>query len=160
MEILKRERPETRLAIVGGTRDASDCALADRLESTIDVKKLNVRVLRNIPFEELKELHRTASVGTHTMRNEHFGICVVEYVAAGVIPVAHNSAGPREDILRGADAYLAERAEEYAQKVICALALSADERKSEIARLQGHIAVFDVSVFQERFWKELQDQCH
>ena len=33
------------------------------------------------------------------MRDEHFGICNVEYMAAGVIPIAHDSAGPKEDIV-------------------------------------------------------------
>ena len=40
-----------------------------------------------------------ASLGIHTMWMEHFGIGVVEYMAAGVIPVAHNSAGPKMDIV-------------------------------------------------------------
>jgi hypothetical protein len=33
------------------------------------------------------------------MWNEHFGIGVVEYMAAGLVPVAHNSAGPKLDIV-------------------------------------------------------------
>lgn len=33
------------------------------------------------------------------MENEHFGIAVVEMMAAGLIVMAHNSAGPREDII-------------------------------------------------------------
>lgn len=33
------------------------------------------------------------------MWNEHFGICVVEYMAAGLIVVAHDSAGPKSDIV-------------------------------------------------------------
>jgi alpha-1,2-mannosyltransferase len=33
------------------------------------------------------------------MRDEHFGISVVEYMAAGAVPLAHDSAGPRMDIV-------------------------------------------------------------
>ena len=33
------------------------------------------------------------------MVDEHFGICVVEYMAAGAVPVAHASAGPAMDIV-------------------------------------------------------------
>jgi glycosyltransferase involved in cell wall biosynthesis len=40
-----------------------------------------------------------AKVGLHTMWNEHFGIGVVEYMAAGLIPVAHKSGGPLMDIV-------------------------------------------------------------
>ena len=32
------------------------------------------------PFPELKRWLGRASVGVHTMWNEHFGICVVEYM--------------------------------------------------------------------------------
>jgi hypothetical protein len=35
------------------------------------------------PFSELKRLLGRASVGLHTMWNEHFGICVVEYMVRG-----------------------------------------------------------------------------
>ena len=33
------------------------------------------------------------------MWNEHFGICVVEYQAAGLICVVHDSGGPKQDIV-------------------------------------------------------------
>jgi alpha-1,2-mannosyltransferase len=34
------------------------------------------------------------------MRDEHFGISVVEFMAAGAVVIAHNSAGPAMDIVR------------------------------------------------------------
>jgi alpha-1,2-mannosyltransferase len=40
-----------------------------------------------------------ASIGVNGMWNEHFGIGVVEYLAAGLIPVVHNSGGPKLDIV-------------------------------------------------------------
>ncbi len=44
-----------------------------------------------MPFSELYELLGEAVAGLHTMRDEHFGISVVEYMAAGAIPIAHRS---------------------------------------------------------------------
>ena len=37
--------------------------------------------------------------GTNNRWNEHFGIGVVEMQAAGAITIAHDSAGPRLDII-------------------------------------------------------------
>lgn len=42
---------------------------------------------------------RESSVGIHTMWNEHFGISVVEMMAAGLVVVAHDSGGPSMDIV-------------------------------------------------------------
>ena len=68
---------------------------------------------------------QTASVGLHTMWNEHFGISVVEMMAAGLLVIAHNSGGPAMDILQpynGAETgYLAITDQEYAEKMACAL---------------------------------------
>ena len=35
----------------------------------------------------------------HTMKHEHFGIAVVELMSSGIITIAHNSAGPKTDII-------------------------------------------------------------
>ena len=48
------------------------------------------------------------------MWNEHFGIAVVELMAAGLITIAHDSGGPKMDIIQpGMTGYLANTAEEY-----------------------------------------------
>lgn len=39
----------------------------------------------NIGFDELKSWLSRAMVGLHTMRDEHFGIGVVEFLAAGCV---------------------------------------------------------------------------
>lgn len=39
-------------------------------------------------------------IGIHTMEYEHFGIALVEMMAAGLITIAHNSAGPAMDIIK------------------------------------------------------------
>jgi alpha-1,2-mannosyltransferase len=155
MRKLKEKGSDAKLYIVGGVRDATDQALADSLQAAITEQQLNVRLKQNLPFDRLKYLYRKASVGIHAMRNEHFGICVVEYVAAGLLPIAHNSAGPRDDILKNEPDYLAETAEEYAQKILRALSLKDDERENETRRLQSQIRQFDTSEFQRRFRNEL-----
>ncbi len=33
------------------------------------------------------------------MKYEHFGIAIVELMSSGLLVIAHNSAGPKEDII-------------------------------------------------------------
>ena len=47
------------------------------------------------PWPQMLEWMRKASVGVNAMWNEHFGIGVVEYQAAGMISVVNNSGGPK-----------------------------------------------------------------
>ena len=51
----------------------------------------HVEIMMNVAWPELFVLFGRASAGIHTMRNEHFGINVVEFMASGVIPVSNNS---------------------------------------------------------------------
>jgi alpha-1,2-mannosyltransferase len=50
------------------------------------------------------------------MKNEHFGIAVVELMTAGIVTIAHKSAGPLFDIIGGTTeevGFLAENEAEY-----------------------------------------------
>jgi len=50
------------------------------------------------------------------MKNEHFGIAVVELMTSGIVTIAHKSAGPLYDIIGGTEkevGYLAENQSEY-----------------------------------------------
>ena len=60
----------------------------------------------------------------HTMKHEHFGIAIVELMSSGIITVAHNSAGPKLDIIGGAKkevGFLADDLEGYTFYVYNAL---------------------------------------
>lgn len=59
------------------------------------------------------------------MKHEHFGISIVEMMAAGLVTIAHASAGPLEDIIGGSRydivGYLARDEGEYAKFVVQAM---------------------------------------
>jgi len=59
----------------------------------------NVKLLKNVSREEQLRIYSKSKVFMHAMINEHFGIAVVEGMAAGLIPIVHKSGGPWLDIV-------------------------------------------------------------
>jgi alpha-1,2-mannosyltransferase len=131
--------------MVGSTRNEDDRALVQSLKDAATVLAINDNVVFVIdaPFTDLHGWLCCSQVGLHTMWNEHFGISVVEMMAAGLITVAHDSGGPKLDLISpvpipldestrtasSADAidaaystgYLATTASQYAQCIQLAL---------------------------------------
>lgn len=88
--------------MVGSTRNEADRSLVASLKSDADALGIlsNVVFVVDAPFSVLQGWLRVAQIGLHTMWNEHFGISVVEMMAAGLITVAHNSGGPKLDLIK------------------------------------------------------------
>lgn len=106
-----------KLRLIGSCRGAEDEARVATLRERAQAKGVAdaVEFHLNVSFGRLLELLAGAKVGLHTMWNEHFGICVVELMAAGLVTIAHRSGGPKSDIIEeGKTGYLAETAEDYA----------------------------------------------
>ncbi|CAI7809849.1 unnamed protein product [Closterium sp. NIES-53] len=90
-----------RLKLVGSSRHREDenrIELLGCLAVSLGIER-RVDFITNTPFRELQQLLGGATCGIHTMWDEHFGISVVEYMAAAAVPIAHNSAGPKMDIV-------------------------------------------------------------
>jgi alpha-1,2-mannosyltransferase len=113
----------SRLVLLGGCRDSSD---EDRVENFKQLAKGlkvedSVDFIINAPHEDKKKYLGECTIGIHTMWKEHFGICVVEYMAGGLITIAHNTGGPKRDIIRPFEdnptGYLAETVDEYASTI-------------------------------------------
>jgi len=74
----------------------------------------------NLPTNELRDLFARASVYWHATgysvreaaAQEHFGITIVEGMAAGAVPISFNSGGPKEIITSGENGYLFDSIEE------------------------------------------------
>ncbi|RCH83696.1 asparagine-linked glycosylation protein [Rhizopus stolonifer] len=129
------------LVLIGSCRNQGDQDRIDRLrQEAIDLGIQDVvRFEINASYDVLVSTLGTAKIGIHTMWNEHFGIGVVEYMAAGLIPVAHNSGGPKLDIVTEYDGqptgYLADSPDTFADCLNAALethddAMAANARAS------------------------------
>eukprot|EP00879_Flechtneria_rotunda_P003773 GHRR01004012.1.p1 GENE.GHRR01004012.1~~GHRR01004012.1.p1 ORF type:complete len:487 (+),score=120.70 GHRR01004012.1:258-1718(+) len=114
----------------------------------------------NVPYSQLKQLLGDAVGGLHTMLDEHFGISLVEYMAAGVIPIAHNSGGPRADIVVDIETdeglqrtgLLAETKEDYCSAITTLLEMEQRDRLKIAAAAQRRVAtMFSNERFHQRF---------
>ncbi|XP_033338872.2 ALG11 alpha-1,2-mannosyltransferase isoform X2 [Megalopta genalis] len=125
-----------RLILIGSCRNVEDEV---RVKDMQDLSKHfaldeNVEFKLNIPYSELVSELQRATIGLHTMWNEHFGISVVECMAAGLIVVAHASGGPRADIIEtqpgSQNGFLAEEAEEYATIMAHIIGMHPEDRNA------------------------------
>jgi alpha-1,2-mannosyltransferase len=90
-----------KLVLIGSVRDDHDAKRVYELRLLVNELHVKDRVEFHLDasWPEILEWLRRASVGVNGMWNEHFGIGVVEYQAAGLISVVHNSGGPKLDIV-------------------------------------------------------------
>ena len=74
-----------QLKLVGSCRGPDDQSRLTQLQSYSQALGLHdcVEFCINVPFDELTSLLAGAVGGVHTMLDEHFGISIVEYMAAG-----------------------------------------------------------------------------
>nr|XP_039254200.1 GDP-Man:Man(3)GlcNAc(2)-PP-Dol alpha-1,2-mannosyltransferase-like [Styela clava] len=150
-------RQEYQLVLAGGCRNQGDEKRVQELKSL--AKQLgisdNVCIKVNISFTELKELLSSSQIGIHTMTNEHFGIGVVEFQAAGVIALAHNSGGPKMDIVVGErnqkTGFLAETVEEYAKAIENIFNLSPEEKTRVAMKAREACERFSEGQFEADF---------
>eukprot|EP00761_Pharyngomonas_kirbyi_P014795 gb/GECH01014825.1/.p1 GENE.gb/GECH01014825.1/~~gb/GECH01014825.1/.p1 ORF type:complete len:471 (+),score=79.82 gb/GECH01014825.1/:1-1413(+) len=123
------EHSHARLILIGGCRDSADAQRVNEIRSFVRSLGVQDRVefYVNAPMDRVHELLSKATVGVNTMMNEHFGIVFVEYMAAGVVPIGHNSAGPRMDIITRSTGFLAEDDQQFADAFHSALAMRRDD---------------------------------
>lgn len=146
---------DVNLVMIGGCRDESDRQRVDELKRLAIELGISdrVQIKTDLPFDQVCSLLKTSFIGLHTMPEEHFGISIVEFMAAGLITVAHGSGGPKTDIIEpGVNGFLATDAQGYAA-VLASIYSGSNETLDEIkmnARKKA-TEVFSLAAFQTRF---------
>ncbi|KAI1374820.1 glycosyltransferase family 4 protein [Hypoxylon crocopeplum] len=111
---------EAKLVLLGSVRDDNDSRRVYKLRLLVNELHIKDQVIFQLdaPWSEILQWLGKAFVGVNGMWNEHFGIGVVEYLAAGLISVVHNSGGPKFDIVTDVDGeptgFLATTTSEFA----------------------------------------------
>ena len=91
----------SQLILIGSVRDSVDQKMVYQLRLLARELKIQeqVQFVLDASWSEILNWLRKAWVGVNGMWNEHFGIGVVEYQAAGLICVVNDSGGPKADIV-------------------------------------------------------------
>ncbi|KAK3842312.1 MAG: mannosyltransferase [Linnemannia gamsii] len=148
-----------QLVMVGSARNESDDNRIKQLKEKANELGItdNVTFVINAPFSELQAWLARSKIGIHAMLDEHFGIGVVEYMAAGLVPVAHNSAGPKMDIVRPYNneptGYLATTPQEFADAIEKVLAAGDATLDMQLRARDSVQERFSEKVFEEGFRK-------
>lgn len=112
------------------------------------------------PFLVILEHLQKASIITNGMYSEHFGIGNVEGLAAGLIPVVHNSGGPKMDIVvpYGGEiiGYLAETDQEFADAFGKVAALGAQKRYAMRLRGRASTERFTEAEFANKWIEQME----
>lgn len=150
-------RGQVQLVLLGGCRGESDQRRLEALQVLAGTLQLesSVQFVVNQKYSVVEHWLQKSSVGIHTMWNEHFGIGIVEMMAAGLIVVAHNSGGPKLDIVTEyksqSTGFLATTKEEYAQAMYRAFTMGSAESQAMRQAAQKSASRFSDVVFAKSF---------
>ena len=146
-------RDNARLVLIGSVRDSDDAKRVYELRLLAHELKIkeSVEFVCDASWPDILTWLGKSSIGINGMWNEHFGIGVVEYQAAGLISVVNNSGGPKRDIVidydGGPTGFHASTVKEYSEAFLRALSLSEEKRIAMRMRARSSAKRFD----QERF---------
>lgn len=117
IEALALSETKPVLRIVGGLIPTT-VPYKEKLEKLAKERGVEIEFYTNVPRSELVRIATSSKVFVHATVGEHFGIAVVEAMAAGCPVIVHRSGGPYEDIVdRGRYGLHFETPEELAKHI-------------------------------------------
>jgi len=109
----------------------------------------NVNLLPNLAFDDMIKALQSSKYFLHTLENEPFGITAVQAIAAGCIPIVHDSGGQREVV--PVDFLRYKTLNEIPEIIRYVEELRQEEVSGLIADLQQNaLENYDASVFHHR----------
>jgi len=97
--VLANELKDYRFVIAGTTGPGSERVLEELRVEKETRGLVNVEFKPNISRRELRELYSRAKFYLHPEFPEHFGIAVVEAMAAGLVPIVYRDGGAWYDVV-------------------------------------------------------------
>lgn len=106
-----------------------------------------VEVMTNVSSHKLEKILKKSKVFFHPASGEHFGVSIAEAMAAGCLPVVHDSGGPREFV---PEKYRFQGASDAAQKIEMAVS---DWSPHQMENIVSRAHNFREDIFSTMFLK-------
>ena len=157
-DLTPQERTKVKLVLIGSCRNSEDYSRVEQLKQRSEELGVSnsVEFKIGITFDSLKKELSKAVAALHTMWNEHFGIGLVECMAAGCVMIGHNSGGPKMDIVvdwySQSVGYLADTEESYVSALHDIFSMPELDRRVMATKAREAVqAKFSVEVFEASF---------
>jgi glycosyltransferase involved in cell wall biosynthesis len=149
-----------KLVLIGGS-EVGDDGFVKYLRQ--EAEGYPIEILENLPFSEVRKFYARAKIfwsaagygideNEEPERVEHFGITVVEAMAAGCIPVVQKKGGHKEIVKEGENGFLWEGKAELLEKTV--MLAQKDDMRRKISKKGGEDAKkFSQERFEEEFLK-------
>lgn len=151
---LSSTKSDVTLVLIGSCRHEEDHERVRKLKllsSDLSIEK-NVEFKVNLTFDEVIQEMKNADISLHSMWNEHFGIGIVECMSAGLIMVAHDSGGPKLDIIaHEKTGFLAWDIKGYADALEFIWNMNSDEILEMRSAARKSVVRFSEEKFEESF---------
>jgi len=151
LEIAK-ETPDIEYHLVGSVSSDKIQYFSDLLKKSRSINNVHFHI--NASVDEKKEILQKSKVLLHANRGEHFGICLVEAMSSGTIPVPHNSGAAKEDSL-----VPLEHRWKTIRDAAKIIRLCVDNWNVDLAnKLRDKSRDFDSQSFQRHFMNSMNDE--
>jgi len=138
VQVAKR-LPDVKFVIVG-----RKCLVDPYFDKIVAIKPDNLDLIASATRADISALLGRAKIYLHSMVGEHFGISIIEAMAAGCIPVVHDSGGPREAV--GNSGFLYNTVEECVKAIEQAL-----QSNTNLNDIVERAKMFSTDVFKKNF---------
>ena len=115
----------------------------------------NVQLHPNIEYDKMQKIINESGFFIHNLRNEPFGITAVQAIAAGCVPVVHNSGGQKEIVN---NEHLRFESVNDAVKILRELYKKESEKLEKMQQsLYENIKQFDENIFNKKMKDVLKE---
>jgi glycosyltransferase involved in cell wall biosynthesis len=145
--------PELTFNIIGFTNSDYDHKYFKTCENYIKSNKIeNVKMYSNLPFNDVKNILQRSKFFMHNIRYEPASLVSIQAIAAGCIPITHDSGGEKEGV-----PYKDLRFHSKEEAIEKLKGLNKKGLDGLRTNLQEHIKKFDEEVFKNRIRNLLEE---